>query len=267
MAVRPENAISVTTYEELGRFVAAFAEGHLNLLIIVGAAGLAKSRTVRSALGGDVCWIEGNATAFGMYMALWEHRDEFVVIDDVDSLYCDRSGVRLLKCLCQTEERKSLGWYSWAAALEKAEIPRNFSTSSRVVIIANDWKTLNQNVAAVQDRGHVVLFEPGPQEVHRQTATWFHDQEILGWFERQLPRIGEPSMRHYIRAAELKQAGLNWKQALVLKPENSRQQLVARLKGDPSYATEEARARAFVSRGAGCRATYFNWARKLKRAG
>jgi hypothetical protein len=39
-----------------------------------------------------------------MYAKLYRHKDEFVVIDDVDALYADRSGVRLLKCLCQTEE-------------------------------------------------------------------------------------------------------------------------------------------------------------------
>jgi hypothetical protein len=38
-------------------------------------------------LDGKACWIEGNATPFGMYVKLYRHRDEFVVIDDVDALY------------------------------------------------------------------------------------------------------------------------------------------------------------------------------------
>jgi hypothetical protein len=41
-----------------------------------------------------------------MYAKLYRHRDQFVVIDDVDALYADRSGLRLLKCLCQTEEAR-----------------------------------------------------------------------------------------------------------------------------------------------------------------
>ena len=65
----------------------------------------------------------------------------FVVIDDVDALYADRSGVRLLKCLCQTEEEKAVAWHSDARSLERQGIPREFTTKSRVVIIANDWKT------------------------------------------------------------------------------------------------------------------------------
>jgi hypothetical protein len=72
------------------------------------------------------------------------------VIDDVDSLYADRSGVRLLKCLCQTEDDKTVAWHSDARSLERQRIPREFSTKSRVVIISNDWQMLNKNVAAPQ---------------------------------------------------------------------------------------------------------------------
>jgi hypothetical protein len=55
-------------------------------MILVGTGGLAKSRSVRAVLGEKACWIEGNATPFGMYAKLYRHKDEFVVIDDVDAL-------------------------------------------------------------------------------------------------------------------------------------------------------------------------------------
>ena len=146
--------LRLTTYERLDEYLRAFAKGHFHLMILVGAGGLAKSRSVRAVLGdGEACWIEGNATPFGMYAKLYRHRDQFVVIDDVDALYADRSGVRLLKCLCQTEEEKAVAWHSDARSLERQRIPREFTTKSRVVIISNDWQTLNKNVAALQDRG------------------------------------------------------------------------------------------------------------------
>ena len=123
-AGHPHKVLQITTYDRLEAYLAAFAQGHFGLLILVGAGGLAKSRSVRAALGGRGCWIEGNATAFGMYAKLYRHRDEFVVIDDVDALYADRSGVRLLKCLCQTEEEKSVAWHSdcapWSARASRA---------------------------------------------------------------------------------------------------------------------------------------------------
>jgi len=83
--------------------------------------------------------------------------------------------VRLLKSLCQTTVEKTVRWDSDARTLKSKDIPTHFSTTSRVAIIANQWKTLNEDVAAIEDRGHVVLFEPTPEEVHHRTAEWFQD--------------------------------------------------------------------------------------------
>jgi hypothetical protein len=60
----------VATHWLLERYLGAFAVGHMNLLILVGAMGLAKSRTVRRLLGKKTAWIEGSATPFAMYRKL-----------------------------------------------------------------------------------------------------------------------------------------------------------------------------------------------------
>ena len=218
---------------------------------------------MRAVLDGKACWIEGNATPFGMYVKLYRHRDQFVVIDDVDALYADRSGVRLLKCLCQTEEEKAVAWHSDARSLERQGIPREFTTKSRVVIISNDWKTLNKNVAALQDRGHVLLFQPSAAEVHAQAGKWFDDREIYEWFAANLHRIQEPSLRHYVRARELKAAGMDWTDVLAVEAENPRARLAAELLASTDYNSTAARVKAFVEQGGGCRATFFNYRRKL----
>jgi hypothetical protein len=218
---------------------------------------------VRAVLDDKACWIEGNATPFGMYAKLYRHRDQFVVIDDVDTLYADRSGVRLLKCLCQTEEEKAVAWHSDARSLERQGIPREFVTKSRVVIISNDWQTLNKNVAALQDRGHVLLFEPSAAEVHAQAGKWFDDREIYDWFGSNLHRIREPSLRHYVRAGELKAAGMDWTEVLAAEAENPRARLAAELLASAAYVSMAERVQAFVEQGGGCRATFFNYRRKL----
>src|SRR6516165_8287648 len=247
----PHKVLQLTTYQRLEEYLRAFAQGHFHLLILVGAGGLAKSRSVKAVLDGKACWIEGNATPFGMYVKLYRHRDQFVVIDDVDALYADRSGVRLLKCLCQTEEEKAVAWHSDAKSLERQGIPREFTTKSRVVIIANDWRTLDRNVAALQDRGHVLLFQPGAAEVHRQAGTWFDDAEIYQWFAANLHRVREPSLRHYVRAKELKAAQMDWTEVLASGGENRRARLVAELVKSAAYASSAARVQAFVDQGGG----------------
>jgi hypothetical protein len=262
---RPDGALVVASFAKLQEYLGAFARGHLNLLILVGEAGLAKTRTVRAALGKGACWIEGNATPFGMYEKLYRHKDQFVVIDDVDSLYADKAGVRLLKCLCQTEDEKSVAWHTDARSLEKHGIPREFTTTSRVIIIGNDWKTLNRNVAALQDRGHVLVFQPTAAEVHRQAGEWFNDQAIYAWFGANLHRMREPSFRHYVRARELKAAGMDWTEVLAEGADNPRARLAAEILASSAYRSTRERVRAFVRAGGGCRATFFNYRRRLGR--
>ncbi len=261
---KPHKVLHLRTYQRLEEYLGAFAQGHFHLLILVGAGGLAKSRLVRAVLNGQACWIEGNATPFGMYVKLYRHRDQFVVIDDVDALYADRSGVRLLKCLCQTEEEKAVAWHSDARSLERQGIPREFTTKSRVAIISNDWQTLNKNVAALQDRGHVLLFQPSAAEVHAQAGRWFDDPEIYQWFAANLHRVREPSLRHYVRAKELKAAGMDWTDVLAIEDENPRARLAAELLASDAYGSTGARVQAFVEQGGGCRATFFNYRRRLR---
>jgi hypothetical protein len=182
----PSHAVHVASFAELEQYVRAFAAGHLNLLMIFGPPGVGKSRSVRQGLGSRVCWIGGQATPFGIYLKAYEHRREPIVLDDVDGLYAHRSGVRLLKALGQTERAKTLSWQSAAPTLERQGIPRQFTTTSRVALIGNDWKTLNADVAALEDRGHLLLFEPSPLEVHRQAARWFWNQEIFNFVANHL---------------------------------------------------------------------------------
>ena len=70
-------------------------------------------------------------------------------------------------------------------------------------------------------------------------------------------------MRTYRQAWELKQAGLDWRRAVLSRCLTGPALLVARLKADPSFASEAARVRAFIAAGAGCRASYFHHAQKL----
>jgi hypothetical protein len=261
---RPEAGRLITTYPELVPFVNAFAAGEINLLILVGGPGLQKSRIMRDAVGPDVCWIAGEASAFGLYRKLWEYRDCPVVLDDVDDLCADRAALRLLKNLCQTEPRVTVAWQKATRELDRVGVPRSFTTSSRVLIITNAWRTLNAHVGALEDRGHVLHFAPSPLEVHRRVATWFWDQPIFDFVGAHLHLVCNPSMRHYMAAWELKRAGLDWMTDLLGRWLQGKDLVVARLKADPSYATEEDRVRAFVESGHGCRATFFNRAKRLR---
>lgn len=261
----PRNALRILSYAELERYARAFADGHLNLLILCGDPGLGKSQCLRRAIGSGACWIGGGATAFGLYLQVYEHRDVPLILDDIDGLYRDRNGVRLLKSLCQTDKEKTLCWHSDAPPRHDA--PRQLSTTSQVAIITNEWRSLNADVVALEDRGHVISFEPTALEVHRRAAEWFWDQEVFDFVGDRLHLITSHSLRTYVLACELKQAGLDWRRWVLSRSLTGADLAVAILKADPRYATEEARARAFIASGAGCRATYFNHAKKVQLGG
>lgn len=263
---RPTNAITVTTYHELCQFIQAWQDGHLPLVILVGGPGVQKTVIVREAVSTTtVGWIEGNCTPYGLYYLAWKYRNQPLVIDDVDDLYSSSNAVRILKALCQTEPVKRLAWTNYFTTQTCKDIPEEFTTTSSLVIIANEWKTFNDNILAVEDRGYVLFFEPSAAEVHRRTATWFTDQEIFDFMGDHLHLITRPSMRHYVRALGLKNASMDWRKALLSQWISGPDLLVARLLREP-FATEEDRARAFVNQGGGCRATFFNIKKRLEPA-
>lgn len=259
----PKHAVQLTDYEGLRDYARGFAQNKLSFLLILGPPGVGKSSCFRQAMQGAAHWIEGNATPFGIYQEAFQHCNVPIVLDDVDALYGDRNGVRLLKSLCQSECVKTISWHSDGTSLERRGIPRSFSTTSPVAIIANDWKSSNADVAALEDRAHVIVFEPTPLAVHLEAANWFWDQQIFDYIGRHLHLVEQHSLRAYRRAWEGKQAGLDWRQLALAGLLSERARLVARLKADPRYATEQERVQAFQAADGGCRATYFNCAKSL----
>jgi hypothetical protein len=262
----PDQCTVLRRYDELEEYVRAFAEGHLNLVLLFGCPGTAKSRTVRDIIGKNALWIEGNGSAFGIYQAAFQHRNQPIVLDDIDGLYRDERGVRLLKTLCQTEAVKRLNWQTNAPILDQKGIPRQFETTSRVLLIANTWKSLNDNVVALEDRGHVLQFEPSALEIHRRVFEWFWSQDVFDFVGDHLHLLQSHSMRVYLRAYELQRAGMDWKPAILSRCLSGTALEVAKLKADSSFETENDRVRAFVESGAGSRATYFNYTKKMKPA-
>lgn len=173
----------------------------------------------------------------------------------------------LLKCLCDTVPVKRVEWGSWHWAFQSGQLPKSFEAISRVCLLANDWASLDRNIAAVHDRGLTVVFRPSALELHRELAGggWFDDAEVFDFIGRHLFLVVQPSFRFYLTAREHKKAGLDW-QGLTLRTLESgvdpKQILVARLLADPRYdalaAPEAARIEAFRDHpDGGSKATYF----------
>jgi hypothetical protein len=254
----------IKTYEELDSHLAAFRDGHYPLMVLIGSWGIGKSELVKASLGEHGCWIEGMATAFGIYSLFYKYQNQPIVLDDIDGLYTDKHAISLLKAICRTQREKRVAWNARNGFLEREGLPKDFVTTSPVMIICNEWKALNRNVAALEDRAEVFSFEPGPKEIHARAGTWFHDKEIYDWFGEHLHRIEAHSFRSYVKAANRKAAGNPWKRiAKATTGPAVRENLVRELLADVSFAGNEERARAFRRRGGGSRGTFFAHRRKI----
>ena len=260
----PDDAIAVTNYHDLGRYLGKFAEGSLDLVLLLGKPGIGKTEAVKQALGIDdrrqseALYVEGHAQPFGLYQGLWRYRDNPVVLDDLDRLYANPDCVRILKPLCNTRRAKRISWLS-NAVTAVPELPTEFTTTSNVMLIANEWRSLNGNVRALEDRAIILWFNPTAEEIHRNTAEWFDEPEIYRFIGSYLPHIPQLSMRYYEKAKRLRDAGfLDWKKSLLQMMLSDRTvAVVAGLQIDPRLSNDTQRIKQFAAETSLSRATYF----------
>jgi len=266
----PDDTIVITTYDELDRYLHKFAEGILDLVLLLGPPGIGKTESVKRCLGvepdapSDALYVEGHVQPFGLYQGLWRHRDMPVVLDDLDRLYANSDCVRLLKPLCNSRRTKRISWLSTAVA-SVPELPTDFTTESNVILVANEWRSLNSNVRALEDRAIILWFNPPPMEIHCRTAEWFDDPEVFQFVGSYLPHIAQLSMRYYDKGARLRKAGfVDWqKSVLQMMLPDRVVALVAGLQLDPRLGSDIERLAQFTAECGRSRMTYYRCKRRI----
>jgi hypothetical protein len=266
----PDDTIVITAYDELDRYLRKFAEGILDLVLLLGPPGVGKTESVKRCLGmepgapSDALYVEGHVQPFGLYQGLWRHRDMPVVLDDLDRLYAHADCVRLLKPLCNSRREKRISWLSSAVAAVP-ELPTEFTTESNVILIANEWRSLNGNVRALEDRAIILWFNPSPMEIHRRTAEWFDDPEVFQFVGSYLPHISQLSMRYYDKGTRLRKAGfVDWQKSVLqmMLPDRT-VALVAGLQLDPRLGSDVDRLAQFSAECGRSRMTYYRCKRRI----
>jgi hypothetical protein len=262
----PEGAEVIRTYAELLWFLRAFADDRFTLLIVVGRPGLSKSVSIKDQLKEkSLCYIQGHARPIQVYIKLFEHRHEPVVLDDAEGLYDDLAGRNLLTNLTQTDQVKTIEWLSSSRILADQRVPMRFSTTSRVCIITNRWSGNSKEIEALEDRGHLIYFDPTPDEVHRYVATWLQRdaQDVYDFIGENLHLIDRSSCRLYVKALERKAAAGDWREFVLHHCYQTAKQVVRIILEDPTCQTEKERVRKAKEQAGISRATYFRYKKEL----
>jgi hypothetical protein len=115
-------------------------------LIISGAPGIGKTYTVDKKLreatekrGLNVSQLTGSATAIGLYLTLYDHRNsgDILVLDDLDSIFQDQEALNLLKGALDTGRTRTISWMSASKYLRENDIPNSFEFEGTVIFISN----------------------------------------------------------------------------------------------------------------------------------
>ena len=285
----PPHTLVVEDFGEFRELIQSWIEGHYELMVILGGAGLGKSETIERQMSvskgkpnSKWAYIKGKITPLKLYQTLYDYRLLPIIFNDVDTLLKDETSVSLLKCVCDTSKVKTVQWSSTHAAF--GTLPKNFESISQTLLITNSWEKVSQNISALHNRGVVVLFRPTALEIHREVGEggWFDDQEVWEFIGKNLFLMTRPDFRFYLHARNHKRAGKDWKDLTLRMLESALDQdagqtreekeklvLVAKLLADPKFdqmdAPETERERIFKTcfgRG-GSRATYHRHKRKL----
>jgi len=210
--------INIKTYNEYREYMSAFKMKKLNLLTVVSRGGLGKTFIAEDELMMEaplVC--TGHVTPMALYKALYERtkeeKDVIVIFDDVDGLMQNKTNVALLKQICDTRETKTVKYFTSSGML--ADVPREFETNCKVLMLMNDVSPEDNNLRALMTRSHLVNFVPDDIEILDNMKTFGKDKEILEFIGVYAPFSTALNLRCYVRAAELKASGLDWKLSIV----------------------------------------------------
>lgn len=264
----PEGISKVTTYAELGGLVSGFVEGHIPLLAILGTPGLSKSQTLKAAIGDRRClFVKGRKSALSFYTSLYEFKDEPVLIDDADDLMGQKQCRSYIKALTETDTFKRLDYDTKTKILDDEGVPKHFVTTSPTCIITNAWSENDPIYGALASRAELVYFAPDWNEVYRQCASWFWDQEILDYIHARLSILRTPDLRIVTKAWNRKKAGnslLDWRKVIDDHCDDSTGLLLRRLLDDPRHKTNTARCRHWCGETGKDRATFYRHMAEIK---
>lgn len=111
--------------------------------LITGRSGVGKTYMVQDELKNaglkkdeDYLFVSGHSSAFGLYKLLHDHRDQFIIMDDFDSVFRDLKAVNILKAALDSYDVRRVSWFSEKTD-NNEDIEPSFDFEGRIIFISN----------------------------------------------------------------------------------------------------------------------------------
>jgi len=210
----------------LAHHVRLVARGLANGLCIYGSrGGLGKTKVVLETLKQEAVEpviLTGHCTPLAMYLALYEHPESTVFLDDCDAVFRHLPSLGILRsALWEGEKGHRLVNYNSS----QLKVPSSFHFTGQIIFAVNTLPRQNHAFSAVLSRVDQFELSASNEEVLvmlRQLAAQGYEgltpdecQEVVDFIAefsatREISlRLLEPSLRKVIYARE---AGVNWRQ-------------------------------------------------------
>lgn len=223
-------AIVIETYEALQKFLTRFVKGHLTMILLEGRPGVGKSYAVREMLKDTKYFLAtSHITPMELYRQMWKHREEILVMEEIELLMSDPIRRSLIKQVSNSDVIKNVSYYSTADLGEG--VPQSFDSNSRIVVLTNRLDKRDLNMQGVIDRGWHLVFSPSRdalltkmEEITLNSPdnglSLDERKECFNFIKKNCMNVKDLSLRHLTKSWELysawKKEKIDWQEDLML---------------------------------------------------
>jgi len=210
--------------------------------MISGRAGTGKTFSVEKALkdeglieDDDYIIVSGAVSTIMMFKKMFQYRNKVLVFDDCDAVFRDENGRNILKAALDTKAVRRISYLKKSGLvfdpkdfemdpegefnmIENGMVPAYFDFAGRVIFISNLAKDKADPDGAIRSRSILMDVNPDDATLMERIKTLLpyldpkdmplKDKEEIYEF---MKKANDVSMRTFVKAAGLKQAGLkNW---------------------------------------------------------
>ena len=204
-------------YELLNESLKAITNKRINILILVGEAGMGKTFPTLAFLKENNInykYINSYATPLSFYEILYQNSDrDIVIFDDISSI-ANPLIISLLKSACWSSDNcKIVSWYSTSQVLEQRRLPPSFEFNAGVVLIFNQQ---SKGYKSIINRGVKITFNFTFKEklkIFEELQESVNiDDEILTYINENCNEAtGNLSIRTLVILSTLKEGGFDFK--------------------------------------------------------